>query len=76
MGKELNRLKKAVSRVLASDELDDTLFYFDEYERLKEYQEAYYYLLEATWEIQSKEGQKESNKRLNKIFRLNKDERV
>ena len=42
---------------------------------LKEYKEAYYYLLEY-WDSFERETQKEMNKDLNKIFILNKDEIV
>lgn len=74
--KNLKRLKKILQHELCSDELDDTLFYLNEYERLSEFKEAYYSLLDATWEVLSKDGQKETNKMLNKIFKINKNEQV
>ena len=43
---------------------------------LKEYKEAYYYLVYECWENCDKKHQKEMNKDLNKIFILNKNEIV
>lgn len=50
--------------------------YLKEIKRLKEYQDAYYYMLDSCWELQEYEGKKETNKELNKIFKLNKEEQV
>ena len=47
----------------------------EEFEGLKEYKEAYYCLLEY-WESFGKEQQKQINKDLNKIFKLNVSEQV
>lgn len=47
----------------------------EELERLKEYKQAYEYLLEY-WDCLDKEQHKQINKDLNKIFTLNTSEQV
>lgn len=44
--------------------------------RLFEYKQAYELIVDCLWELQDKESQKATNKLLNKIFILNKIERV
>jgi len=62
--KIIEKLKETLKEALMSDELEDVLFYLDEYEK---YKKAYEYLL-TFWDSLSKEQQEKANKELNKIF--------
>lgn len=73
--KELDLLTKTLKDVLCSDEFDMTLFYFNEFKKLLEYKEAYGILL-SVWDCLEREQQKNLNKKLNKVFKLNKGEQL
>lgn len=73
---DLERLKENLSEILCSDYLGDTLFYLGEYERLKEYEQAFDLLVDNVWACLDKEQQNNINKKLKKIFKINKVEVV
>jgi hypothetical protein len=73
--KELKLLKENLEVCLCSDDLEVCLWYLEEYEKLLEYKEAFYYFLEY-WGSLDKQQHKGINKALNRIFKLNKEERI